>query len=190
MSQKGGRLGQGGDETPHLPLPRQLLLISSARPPLPPTIPQIIITPCYYSFKRSSFPPLQPTTVFPLVLALKVYWCSHDSTFSRDLSGYGWLFMLHLPDEACQRIAQNFPLPSPSPKCDLAERTTVLDLNGNYLSVWLKLPPLAPLSLKKMRLKCNQIYFNEGGLRKCIPWKRTLWATQVPHYKQNQVTLY
>lgn len=37
---------------------------------------------------------------------------------------------------------------SPSPKCDLAERTTVLDLNGNYLSVWLQLPLLASLSLK------------------------------------------
>lgn len=75
--------------------------------------------------------------------------------------------MLHPPDEAHQRIAQSFPLLSPSPKCDLAERTTVLDLNGNNLSVWLQPPPLAPL-FKKMRLKCNQIYFNEGGLRKCI----------------------
>lgn len=77
--------------------------------------------------------------------------------------------MLHPPNEAHQRIAQNFPLLSPSTKCDLAERTTVLDLNGNYLSVWLQLPLLAPLSLKKKRLKCNQIYFNEGGPRKCIP---------------------
>lgn len=56
--------------------------------------------------------------------------------------------MLHLPDEGHQRIAQHFPLLSPSSKCNLAERTTVLDLNGNYLSVWFKLPLLAPLSLK------------------------------------------
>lgn len=71
MSQGGWRLGQGGDETPRPP--PQLLLMSSARSPLPPTIPQIIISPCYYNFKCSSFPPLQPTTVSPIVLALEVY---------------------------------------------------------------------------------------------------------------------
>lgn len=81
--------------------------------------------------------------------------------------------MLHPPDKAHQRIAQHFPLLSLPPKCDLAERTTVLGLNGNYLSVWLQLPPSSsPLFIKKRgkkKVKYNQIYSNEGGPRKWIP---------------------
>lgn len=69
MSQVGWGLGQGRDETPHPPL--QLLLMSSARQPLLPL--KIKISPCYYNFKFSSFPPLQPTTVSPIVLASEVY---------------------------------------------------------------------------------------------------------------------
>lgn len=70
MSQAGWRLKQGGDETPH---PSQLLLMSSSRPPLPTTTHEIIIVLCYYSFKCSPFPPLQPKTVSPIVLVLEIY---------------------------------------------------------------------------------------------------------------------
>lgn len=69
MSRVGRGLGQGGDKTPHPPL--QLHLMSSARQPLLPL--KIIISPCYYNFKCSSFPPLQPTTVSPIVFTSEVY---------------------------------------------------------------------------------------------------------------------
>lgn len=70
MSQAGWRLMQGGEKIPH---PFQLLLMSSSRPPLPTTIHQIITVLCYYYFKCSPFPPLQPKTVSPIVLVLEVY---------------------------------------------------------------------------------------------------------------------
>lgn len=94
--------------------------MSSARQPLLPL--KIIIYPCYYNFNALPFHPCSPQQYPLLSWHWRHTWCRHDSAFSKALSDYGWLVMLHPPDEGHQRIAQLSPSLSPSSKCDLAER--------------------------------------------------------------------